>query len=87
MEITGIYGGGTKRAIQKFQRDRGLKVDGVTGTQTWNRLLKITPVRVNWSGARGRRVAGASSAPSEPLSANTPSVRNEIAGAKKPGQP
>ena len=91
--ITGIFGGGTKKAVKRFQADRGLGTDGVAGTQTWNRLLKVKPVRVNWYGARSRsrKVGGAAASAtggrSEPLTANMPAVRDEIAGAKKPGQP
>ena len=62
--------------------------DGVVGTRTWNRLMRIRPVRVRWSAAHRRNKAAgasASSAPlSAPLSADLPPVRNEIAGAKHP---
>lgn len=89
--ITGIFGGNAKRALIKFQRSRGLEADGVAGTDTWNRLLKVKPVRVKWSAARSRalraRVSGpVGSAPAAPLSARIPMVRNEIAGAKRPGR-
>ena len=96
LQPTGIFGGGTTRAVQRFQRSRGLGADGAVGSQTWNQLLKIKPVRVNWSGAGARNVRkagasrdGASSVAPEvsaPMSATIPSVRDEIAGAKKPGQ-
>lgn len=36
--IDGIYGTGTKKAVQKFQQDRGLTVDGIAGKQTLNAL-------------------------------------------------
>ena len=39
--VTGIYGKKTIRGIKKFQSQRGLGADGVAGTQTWNRLLKV----------------------------------------------
>lgn len=81
--VTGIYGGKTKTAIKAFQSKRGLESDGVTGTQTWNRLLKFKPVRVRWSGSRSRslgaRISGTQR--SAPLSANLPAKRNELAGA------
>lgn len=87
LEPTGIFNRVTLRAVRQFQRRRGLMVDGVVGTQTWNRLLRVRPVRVRWGAAnRNRRLpAGVSNltVPSAPLSAGLPAVRNEIAGAKR----
>lgn len=37
-EIDGKVGSGTKQAIRNFQRDNGLKTDGICGRQTWARL-------------------------------------------------
>lgn len=37
-EIDGKIGSGTKQAIRDFQRDQGLKADGVCGKQTWSKL-------------------------------------------------
>ena len=86
MQPTGIFNRVTYRAVRRFQKSRGLGADGVVGTRTWNRLMRVTPVRVKWSAARTRgRSAGASAsrvAPSAPLSANLPAIRNEIAGAR-----
>lgn len=89
--VNGVYGAKTRQALRQFQRSRGLEVDGVAGTQTWNRLLKVRPARVKWSAARSRalgaRISGpVGSARQAPLSARIPMVRNEIAGAKKPGR-
>lgn len=36
--IDGIYGSGTQRAVERFQRDRGLRVDGVIGGETLSAL-------------------------------------------------
>ena len=35
----GHYGNATYNAVRKFQKDKGLDVDGVCGAQTWNALL------------------------------------------------
>jgi len=87
--VTGIYGGGTKNAIKSFQRKRNLEADGVTGTQTWNRLLKYRPVRVRWSGSRSRKLgASISGTPANaPKSASLPAKRNELAGAPTGAEP
>ena len=37
--IDGIFGGGTTQAVKKFQRDRGLAVDGIVGRGTWSKLI------------------------------------------------
>ena len=38
--IDGSFGGGTKDAVEEFQAQRGLEVDGVVGKATWTELLK-----------------------------------------------
>lgn len=88
LAITGIFGKMTRRAVRQFQDSRGLEVDGEVGNRTWNRLLKVQPVRVRWSGSRSRkRGAGISSSRRGPLSADVAPKRNEIAGAKGPAHP
>jgi len=87
LDPTGIFSRTTYRAVRRFQRARDLEVDGVVGTRTWNRILRIRPVRVRWSAARNRiRTAGATTGttvPDAPLSAGLPAIRNELAGAPR----
>lgn len=37
-KVDGIYGSGTKKAVENYQKDNGLAVDGIAGTQTLNSL-------------------------------------------------
>ncbi len=36
----GEYGSGTQRAVRAFQRERGLRVDGICGRETWSSLVE-----------------------------------------------
>ena len=40
VDADGIFGPGTRAALEAFQRLRGLRVDGVCGPQTWNTLVE-----------------------------------------------
>lgn len=52
--VDGQYGPATKKAVEAFQKDFGLTVDGLAGKQTWAAMVKATekpkPVEktVNW---------------------------------------
>ena len=37
--IDGIFGAGCTKAVKKFQKDNGLKDDGIVGTKTWDKLI------------------------------------------------
>lgn len=41
LSVDGSFGGKTRDAVKKFQRDHKLKVDGVVGVNTWNALSKV----------------------------------------------
>jgi N-acetylmuramoyl-L-alanine amidase len=41
-ELTGVFGAKTKRAVQAFQQDRGLLVDGLVGEETWRELVEAS---------------------------------------------
>lgn len=38
--VDGVFGDKTDSAIRKYQKRYGLKVDGVVGQETWNKILK-----------------------------------------------
>ena len=43
LSVDGVFGGGTQRAVQNFQRANKLTVDGIVGRNTWNKLLNFNP--------------------------------------------
>jgi len=43
--LDGSIGPKTKQAIMDFQRDNGLKVDGIAGSQTWSKLKEYLDVK------------------------------------------
>ena len=65
-QLTGFYGTHTKAAVQSFQRNYGLQIDGKAGPQTWRALKKYSLnqsemdilARVIYSEARGEPYVG-----------------------------
>ncbi|MGF7088932.1 N-acetylmuramoyl-L-alanine amidase [Kroppenstedtia sanguinis] len=43
----GIYGLQTERQVVQFQKDHNLRIDGISGQQTWGQLKKMTPSHGN----------------------------------------
>lgn len=41
LQPDGVYGAKTAAAVKKFQRGKGLKVDGIVGPQTWPKLVRV----------------------------------------------
>ena len=81
--MTGFFGPMTQAATRSFQRQKGLRADGVLGTRTWRLLLRYRPVRVRWSlGRRHARVAGGLSG--APRSASLPARAYEIDPGPRP---
>jgi peptidoglycan hydrolase-like protein with peptidoglycan-binding domain len=88
---TGIFDATTAANLQTFQANRGIPPTGVTDAATWQALLALAPVAVDWtSGGPQAATAslrrGAVRVASAPLSARLPAVRNEIGepGAARP---
>lgn len=51
--VDGNYGSGSILAIKAFQRANSLKADGLTGQQTWNRLMSASAVSAPGAGNSG----------------------------------
>lgn len=56
VRVDGDYGSRTEIAVKAFQRQQGLRVDGVVGPETWQRLAATVqpgtrPLRYGYSGA------------------------------------
>ena len=39
LDVDGIFGAKTKKAVQNYQSAKGLQVDGIVGSETWGSLL------------------------------------------------
>ncbi len=79
--FSGVYGRKTRRAVVDFQKSRSLVADGVTGSSTWRRLVKVRPTRVLWGKAgSSRTVRSVVASPPAPLSASLGPGRDELAG-------
>jgi hypothetical protein len=85
--LDGVFGIGTRDAINDFQSLRGLAVNGSLDDPTWRALLRLRPVAVRWRKVGTRTNATPASAPragrgavaaAEPRSASLPARAREI---------
>ena len=85
LPVTGLFAKITLCSVRRFQKARGLPVDGVIGPRTWRVLLRERPIRVRWAAPRATRgaarVAGGGSAP---RSASLPAKAYEIDPGPRP---
>jgi Putative peptidoglycan binding domain len=78
LRIDGSFRKQTRAAVQAFQSAHGIPSTGTIGPLTWQALLKVKPVVVDWS--HPRRTLSRSEIPrgGEPASARLHPVRNEV---------
>ena len=78
LKADGGYGARTKVAVEDFQSRRDLPITGTISALTWKTLLRVKPVRIDWS--KPHRALTKAEVPrgGEPLSASLPAVRDEI---------
>lgn len=50
LTVDGILGNKTRQAVEDFQQDKGLKVDGIVGAKTWAKLVQGAQVSNGSSG-------------------------------------
>ena len=90
---SGVFDATTAANLQSYQQAHGLPVSGQTDAATWQSLLALTPVTVNWSTtSRASRASARRSPPAirvarAPASATLPAVRYEISAHGRGGRP
>lgn len=42
LEVDGVFGAATQKAVKDYQKKKGLTVDGIAGSETWGSLLKAS---------------------------------------------
>jgi Putative peptidoglycan binding domain len=57
LAIDGRFSPATLSAVEQFQTAKGLPVDGLIGADTWQALLRYSPVKVSWEIRRKKVVA------------------------------
>jgi peptidoglycan hydrolase-like protein with peptidoglycan-binding domain len=71
---TGIFDATTAANLQSFQAAHGLPVTGTTTAATWQALLNVTPVAVNWAGTTPSTGGGTTTTGSSTSTATTATI-------------
>lgn len=52
LDVDGIFGNATRKAVREFQKSKGLSVDGIVGNNTWEELVRFNTggYTGNWGG-------------------------------------
>ena len=53
LSADGIFGVGTKAAVQSFQKSAGLVADGIVGSKTWTKLLESSGSKIQTISPKG----------------------------------
>ncbi len=88
--VDGSFGPKTQAAVESFERQHGLTVDGIIGPAVWSALLRYQPARIHWAAdvaGRTASAAGNSLTMPVPPSSRLPAKRDEIAAAGGAGWP
>lgn len=84
LEIDGLFGPKTKRAIKEFQREMGLDATGQVGEKTLDKLSKVKPEDVDASTSTDPSISSAkSSVPSGTVHKPKPSTSSSSSGSSK----
>ena len=75
--LSGVFDANTDRVLRSLQANRGLPATGSTDPATWQAVLSLTPVAVDWTTHRTATSASGRHAP-PPRSARLPARRDEI---------
>jgi hypothetical protein len=91
LPVTGLFGAQTARAVRLFKEAHGLPANAIIDTDTWSKLLDLTPYRPTWARVRARSSAGGGAGATasrvqpatRPLSARLPAKRYEISSSPR----